>query len=124
MRKPSHTNTHPHAQTHMHAHTQRHTHTQAHTHAHHTHTEQTRTNTHKHALTHNTPHTHYIHTRFHTTHTNAHTHHTHTTQYFFRLKDYQIVPIIRLRVYQHSFIATVYSVTVAIKDCDKLVVSC
>ena len=41
---------------------------------------------------------------------------------FFRLQVYQTVSIIRLQVYHHSFIATVFLVTVAIKDCDKLVV--
>ena len=43
---------------------------------------------------------------------------------FFRLQVYQTVSIIRLRVYRHSFIATVYLVTVAIKECDKLEVLC
>ena len=41
---------------------------------------------------------------------------------FFRLQFYQTVSIIRLRVYHHSFIATVHLLTVAMKECDKLVV--
>ena len=96
------THTHAHTQTHTHAtHTHKHTHTRTHTHTHiHKHTRTLRTHT----------------------HTNTHTHVKHTHKRFFRLQVYQTVSIIRLRVYvyHHSFIATVYLVTVVIKECDEL----
>ena len=96
-----------------HAHTpQRHTRTNIHTRTPHRHThtqEQTRTNTHKHAHTKHTTHTHAF--TPHSPHTHAHTFsHTHHTS-FFRLQVYQIVSIIRLRVYHHSFISLTHTHT-------------
>ena len=109
---PPHTHTHTHPSTHhkhiTHTHTHTHTlHTCTHTHTH--------THTHKHLHTHSRTHTH-THTQ--TTHTTHHTRHTR----FFGLQVCQTVSIIRLRVYNHSFIATSYFVTVATKEFDKHVV--